>query len=48
MVVGSIVALVGEGLVEGLDFEILAAFFRAIPDILGFLVFDAFTSPRAT
>jgi heat shock protein HtpX len=45
VVVGSIVALLGEGIVEGLDFDLLAALFRAIPDILGFLVFDAFTSP---
>ncbi|MGI8795096.1 MAG: M48 family metalloprotease [Acidimicrobiia bacterium] len=45
VVVGSIVALVAEGFVEGLDFNFLAAFFRALPDILGFFLFEVFTSP---
>lgn len=45
VVVGSIVALLGEGIVEGLDFDLLGALFRAIPDVLAFVVVDVFTSP---
>jgi heat shock protein HtpX len=45
VVVGSIVALLGEGIVEGLDFDLLGALFRALPDVLQFIVFDVFTSP---
>lgn len=41
VVVGSIVALLAEGFVEGLDFDLLAAFVRALPDI----AVEVFTSP---
>jgi heat shock protein HtpX len=45
VVVGSIVALIAEGLIEGLDFDILFAFIGALPEIAEFIVFDVFTSP---
>jgi heat shock protein HtpX len=47
VVVGSILALVGEGVVEGLDFEVLGALLRALPAIVRFLAVDVFTSPAA-
>jgi heat shock protein HtpX len=47
VVVGSAVALVAEGLIEGLDFDLLAALLGALPEILEFVFVDILTSPLA-
>lgn len=44
VIVGSTVALLAEGLVEGLDFDLLAALLGALPEILEFVFVDVATS----
>ena len=44
VIVGSIVALIAEGFIEGLDFDLLAALIGALPDIIEFIFVDIATS----
>jgi heat shock protein HtpX len=45
VVVGAIVAFLAEGLVEGLDFDLLAALLGALPEAVGWIFTDALASP---